>query len=117
MTPGERVQIAQEFVALADQFFATGNSMVAAELLWGAVTQVVIAIALQRREPVQDHQHRRQTIRNLARELNDDTIRRDFGVAQRLHAHFYHNDMPQDLLSSAVEKTRDLINRLLPISA
>lgn len=117
MTPGERVQIAQEFIALADQFFATGNSMVAAELLWGAVTQVVIAIALQRQEPIQDHQHGRQTIRNLASELNDETIRRDFGVAQRLHAHFYHNDMSGDLLASAVEKTRSLINRLLPLSA
>ena len=117
MTAEERIRVAGEFSTLADQFLAAGNSMVGAEMLWGAVTQVIIAIAIRRGEPIQDHQHRRQTIRNLTGELNDVTIRRDFGVAQRLHAHFYHNDMSDDILVSAVEKTRGLIDRLLPLSA
>ncbi len=91
--------------------------MVGAEMLWGAVTQIVIAIAMNRQEPIQDHQHRRATVRNLVRELGEDSIRRDFSEAQRLHAHFYHNDMPTELLSSAVAKTHALIDRLLPLSA
>lgn len=117
MTAEERVRAAQEFIAIADQFFGAGNSMVGAEMLWGAVTQIVIVIAMERQEPIQDHQHRRATVRNLARESGDESIRRDFSEAQRLHAHFYHNDMPPELLSSAVGQTRNLINRLLPLAA
>ena len=117
MTSEERVRVAGEFSALADQFFIAGNSMVGAEMLWGAVTQIIIAIAINRKEPIQDHQHRRQTIRNLTGELRDSTIRRDFGTAQRLHAHFYHNNMTPDVLDSSVQKTRSLISRLLPLAA
>ena len=117
MTAEERIRAAREFITLADHFFGAGNSMVGAEMLWGAVTQIVIVIALNRREPIQDHQHRRATVRNLASELGDSSIRRDFSEAQRLHAHFYHNDMPPELLNSAITKTRALINRLLPLAA
>ncbi len=117
MTAEERISTAREFIALADQFFGAGNSMVGAEMLWGAVTQIVIVIAMKRQEPIQDHQHRRATVRNLARESGDESIRRDFSEAQRLHTHFYHNDMPTELLSSAVGQTYALINRLLPLAA
>ena len=117
MTPEERIRAAREFVSLADQFFGAGNSMVGAEMLWGAVTQIVIVIAIDRKEAIQDHQHRRSTVRNLAIEMNDESIRRDFAEAQRLHVHFYHNDMAPELLGSAVAKTRALINRLLPLAA
>ena len=117
MTAEERLRAAREFVALADQFFGAGNSMVGAEMLWGAVTQIVIVIAMKRQEPIQDHQHRRATVRNLVRESGDGSIRRDFSEAQRLHAHFYHNDMPPELLNSAVVQTHTLINRLLPLAA
>ena len=117
MTAEERIRAAREFITLADQFFGAGNSMVGAEMLWGAVTQLVIAIGMRRQEPIQDHQHRRATVRNLARELGEDSIRRDFSEAQRLHAHFYHNDMHPELLNSAVAKTHALIDRLLPLAA
>ena len=116
MTPEERIRAAREFIALADQFFGAGNSMVDAEMLWGAVTQIVIVIAMNRQEPIQDHQHCRATVRNLARELGAESIRRDFSEAQRLHAHFYHHDMPPELLNSAVAQTHTLINRLLPLT-
>ncbi len=117
MTAEERIRAAREFIALANHFFGAGNSMVGAEMLWGAVTQIVIVIAMNRQEPIQDHQHRRATVRNLVSELGDGSIRRDFSEAQRLHAHFYHNDMPPELLNSAVAKTHTLINRLLPLTA
>ena len=117
MTAEERIRAARELIALADQFFGAGNSMVGAEMLWGAVTQIVIVIAMNRQEPIREHQHRRATVLNLARELGDASIRRDFSEAQRLHVHFYHNDMPPELLNSAVAQTRALINRLLPLAA
>ena len=116
MTAEGRINTAREFIALADQFCGAGNSMVGAEMLWGSVTQIVVVIAMRRQEPIQDHQHRRATVRNLASKSGDESIRRDFSEAQRLHAHFYHNDMPPELLISAVAQTRNLINRLLPLT-
>ena len=54
------------------------------------------------------------------RRLRDGAYRQaiaDFSEAQRLHAHFYHNDMSPELLSIAVAQTHGLINRLLPLTA
>ena len=46
MTPRERRDASLEFAARSDQEFEHGgNSMIAAELLWGAVAQAMIAIS------------------------------------------------------------------------
>ena len=117
MNPEEYVQAYREFVALAEELFAAGRSRAGGEMLFGALSQVIIAIAIQRPAPFREHQHRRRIIRELAGDCNDPTMVTDFGFAQRLHVHFYLNNMDDADFDAAVAATRALIGRLLPLAA
>jgi len=117
MTSHEYLEAYRRFSSLAEQHFSNGDHRAGAEMLYGAVIQIIIAIAINRREPFREHQHRRQTIRALAQELDSPAIAEDFGKAQRLHVHFYLNDLNSADLSDSVNVTHTLINRLLPLSA
>ena len=117
MTPENRIQQYNAFADLADELLDNGNHMAGVEMLYGALTQVIIAIAMRRRQLFREHQHRRHLIRALAVELNDPDITDAFGAAQRLHVHFYLNHLTDNYLMSSISTTRGLISRLLPLSA
>ena len=117
MTAEERVQQYGVFAALANELFDAGNNMAGAEMLYGALTQIIIAIAMRRQENYRERQHRRHVMRRLAAELDDPDITDAFGTSQRLHVHFYLNDLTDDCFQGAVATTRGLIARLLPLAA
>lgn len=117
MTAQDRIQRHNDFAQLAAQLFESGNHMAGAEMLYSALTQVIIAIAMNRQDHYREHQHRRHLIRRPAAELNDPDITDAFGTAQKLHVHFYLNHLPNDRLVAAVATTRGLIARLMPLSA
>jgi len=117
MTAEERIQQYGVFIALANELFDAGSNMAGAEMLYGALTQVIIAIAVLRQERYREHQHRRHLMRRLTTELNDPDITDAFGTSQRLHVHFYLNDLTDDCFQAAVATTRGLINRLLPLAS
>ena len=117
MTAQDRIQQHNDFAELAARLFESGNHMAGAEMLYGALTQVIIAIAIRRQDHYREHQHRRHLMRRLAAEFNDPDITDAFRTAQKLHVHFYLNDLPNAQLVGAVATTRGLINRLLPLSA
>ena len=117
MTAEERIQQSQAIARLSEELFAVGNSMAGAEMLYGALTQVIIAIAMRRQQRYREHQHRRHFMRAIATEFNDPDITDAFGTAQRLHVYLCLNDLSDNCLRSAKSTTRGLINRLLPLSA
>ena len=117
MTTRDRIQQHNDFAELAARLFESGNHMAGAEMLYGALTQVIIAIAIRRQDHYREHQHRRHLMRRLAAELNDPDITDAFGTAQKLHVHFYLNHLPNDRLAAAISTTRGLIHRLLPLYA
>lgn len=117
MTPQDRIQQCNTFAELADRLLESGEHMAGAEMLYGALTQVIIAIAVSRQAHYREHQHRRHLMRRLADELNDPDITDAFGTAQKLHVHFYLNHLTEDRRNAAIATTYGLINRLLPLSA
>ncbi len=117
MTTAECLRASTEFSILAEQHFNNGNSRAGAELLWGALSQVIIAIALQRGQRYQEHQHRRHVMRQIIAELNDPAIVEDYKDANRLHVYFYLNNLTDIKVRDAADTTRSLINRLLPLAA
>ena len=117
MNPEEYVQAYREFAALAEGLFAAGWPRAGGEMLFGALSQVIIAIAIQRQAPFREHQDRRRIIRELAGERNNPAMVTDFGFAQRLHVHFYLNDMDDGDFGAAITATRRLTGRLLPLAA
>ena len=117
MTAAGRLRMSTELSLLAEQHLVNGNNMAGAELLWGALSQVIIAIAIQRGQRYQEHQHRRHVMRQIIVELNDSAIVEDYKDANRLHVHFYLNNMTEARIRDAADTTRGLINRLLPLAA
>ena len=117
MTSAERLRTSTELSLLAEQHFVNGDDMAGAELLWGALSQVIIAIAMQRGQRYQEHQHRRHVMRQIISELNDPAIVEDYKDANRLHVHFYLDNMTDVQVRDAADTTHALINRLLPLTA
>ena len=117
MTAEEYIQAYHRFADLAERLFGEGDDRAAAEMLYGALTQIIIAVAIRRGDPFREHQHRRHTIRTLSSELNEMKVQDDFGKAQRLHVHFYLNDLADPDFANAVIAARALIVRLLPLTA
>lgn len=102
---------------MAERLFGEGDDRAGAEMLYGALSQIIIAIAVLRGEDFREHQHRRHVIRTLSRELRSQSLVDDFGKAQRLHVHFYLNDLHGPDFGNAVAATHSLVNRLLPLAA
>ena len=117
MTAAGFIRASAELEALAGQLLNAGSARAGGEMLYGALSQVIIAVAIRRGAPYREHQHRRHLIRSLARELDDPDIADAFRFAQRMHVHFYLVNMPDDRLADAVAATRGLISRLLPLAA
>ena len=116
MTIDECIEAYRRFSILSERHFANGDDRAGSEMLYGALTQIIIAIAIRRGDSFREHQHRRHTIRILARELGEQTIVDDFGKAQRLHVHFFLNDLHGVDFTNAINATRSLIHRLLPLA-
>ena len=117
MTAEEYIQAYHRFADLAQRLFGEGDERAGVEILYGALTQIIIAIAIQRGERFEEHQHRRHIIRMLTAEHGDSEITRTFGAAQRLHVHFYLNNRETTKLDKDIDDTLALINRLLPLAA
>ena len=117
MTSTERLRISTEMSLLAEHHLVNGDDMAGAELLWGALSQVIIAIAINRGQRYQEHQHRRHVMRQIIAELDDPAIVEDYKDANRLHVHFYLNNLTAMRVRDAADTTHALIGRLLPLSA
>lgn len=94
MTPAERQAASQEFARRSDQEFDhAGNTMIAAELLWGAVAQTLLAIAEVNDWPCQGHAGYFQVARRLAEQQPNVTWQSDIAAADQLHRHFYNRTL------------------------
>ena len=117
MTAEDYIQAYRRFADLSERLFGEGDDRAGAEMLYGALSQIIIAIAVLRGEAFREHRHRRHIIRTLSGELSAPSLVDDFGEAQRLHVHFYLNDLHDADFINAVAATHSLINRLLPLAS
>ena len=90
MTASERRAISVEFVQRSDQEFDSGgNTMIAAELMWGAVAHGLLAIAEINEWPCHGHRGYFEVARRLAQQQPNVTWQSDVAAADQLHGHFY----------------------------
>ena len=93
MATSERVETAKEFLDASDREFDAGDNRQASEKLWGAATQIVIAMAEERGWDYGGHQEMKRVVSRLATEYQDEFIINWFSIAEKFHANFYHNFM------------------------
>ena len=115
ITTGEHVRRALEFLEHSDREFAAGQQQQGSEKLWGAVCQVAFAVAKQRGLPHGKSSHRRRAVRELSREYDEPLIARDYGLAEKFHANFYHDFMEDDEIDDNRPMVREFVHRLIEI--
>ena len=108
----DRVRAAQGFLKAADSEFAAGDSMQASEKLWGAATQAIMAVAVERGWPYGSHTALRIAVRRLAEEYDDRSIRTGFGFAEKFHANFYHGFMDDLQIEDERPEVLDFVHRV-----
>ena len=110
MTPKDRRDTSLEFAQRSDQEFDNGgNTMIAAELLWGAVAHALIAVAAINEWPCQGHSGYFQVARRLAEQQPDIPWQSDIAAADQLHRHFYNRTLsPAELDSRRLAAQRAL---------
>jgi hypothetical protein len=117
MLTEDRVRAALAFLEAADREFAEGDAMQASEKLWGAATQAVMAVAVERDWPYGSHTALRIAVRRLSEEYNDRSIRTGFGFAEKFHANFYHGFMDDLQIEDEGPEVRDFVHRVTGLLA
>ena len=115
MLTAEHTHTAHEFQERAIREFASGNRLIASEILWGAVAHAVMAIATENGWPKGSHGAFRSAVRRLSRERNDPVLTTFFDSAEKLPENFYHNNLNPTGITLRREQAQRLIPRLLAL--
>ncbi len=111
----EHIQAAMEFLDEADQEFASGKTLKASEMLWGAVAHALIAVALQQNWPYNSHGALKGVARRLPNVPRRPQWLSEFDTAERFHINFYHGNMTDREITTRRPKVRELVARLLAL--
>jgi uncharacterized protein (UPF0332 family) len=111
----EHIQTAQDFLAASEREFAAGDLLQGSEKLWGAAAHAAIALAQQRGWPHRSHRSQKNAIERFSEENDDPLLASDFGVAEKFHRNFYHDDMEDFELAAERPKVRRFVMRALAL--
>ena len=90
----------------------SGDEQQGSEKLWGAVSQATMAVGAQRGWRSGKSAHRREIARNLAVQYGDPLIARDYSIAEKFHANFYHDFMETEQIEQDRPMIHELVQRL-----
>ena len=105
-------QMRDQYRANAEHAIEAGELRKASELLWGAVTQQLKALAATRDVIITSHRDFFDFLRQLASEIRDDTLYKDFVDLNALHKNFYDETIPPDVFPDYYAKSIEYIARL-----
>ena len=112
-TVAERVAQALEFMDQAEAEFAVGDTRQAAEKLYGAAVQAIIAASRQRGWDFQSHRANKNAARQLAEEYDDPFLSAGFTAAEKFHIHFHHGDMEDYQITADRYAVRRYVERMV----
>ncbi len=101
----------------ADQAVAKGEFRKASELLWGALTQQIKALAAKYDVVIESHREFFSFMRQLAEELKDASLYTEFAALNALHKNFYDETIPADLFPEYYARATEFIDRLGAVPA
>jgi hypothetical protein len=105
-------EIRDQYRSNAEQAIAAGELRKASELLWGAITQQLKALAATYNVAISSHRQFFDFLRQLSAELRDRTIYEDFVSLNALHKNFYDETIPSDVFPGFYDKSIQFIARL-----
>ncbi len=115
-TVQEHINLARKFLDDAEREFAAGEDLQGSEKLWGATSQSLMAVAKQRGWRSGKSNNRAEVVERLAEELQDPSLESEFGVAEKVHANFYHDFMEDPELARSRAIVNRFVNRILAMA-
>jgi hypothetical protein len=109
---GDFMETRDQYLSNAEHAIAAGEYRKASELLWGAVTQQLKALAASRNILITSHRQFFDFLRQYAAESGDRKLYEDFVTLNALHANFYDEIIPSDAFPIFYQKAIDYITRL-----
>jgi len=93
-----------------------GNAEKASEFLWGSMAQALKAVAARKGALLKSHGELRKYASELAKELEDDSILRNFRGAESLHRNFYEFGFELEDVRVLAEDLREAVAKLLRLA-
>lgn len=115
MTAQQHAQVARDFLAASDREFAAGDHLQGSEKLYGAATQVVIALCQQRGWRYKSHRAMQQAVTALTQEYGDPFIGAGFTTAERFHENFFHDNMEDYTVEANRPLVHQFVSRMLEL--
>ena len=115
MTPTERRTASQNLMARSDDEFNNGgDTMIAAELLWGAVAQQLLAAGTLQQPPKQigNHSFYGHMATELAAQDPSKQWQSEFAATDQLHRYFYHRNLKANELTSRRAAAKRLVTNV-----
>ncbi len=115
----DHIAAAETFMRAEEMLTESGMGMAAAEVIWGAVAQVIDA-ANHRSGPrhARSNRNRRRTLERLERAYRlDRELTHGFQyIVTKLHNHFYTGNLSEHELSASLEFGRRFVNLMIELS-
>ena len=112
MTTQTYQEASRRFLAQARTELDAGDLPQASEKGWGAVAQMLKAIAEQRGWDHGKHRHLSRVASRLRSETGDRDVYRFYSVANDLHGNFYEDEMSAEDIAEGLDDVQALVDRL-----
>ncbi len=116
MLATEHVQLARRFLIDADRELDAGDHFQASEKFWGAASHMVIAEMHRRGIKQSGHKAMVDIVDDIAADHKDRALADVFGVAESLHANFYHGFMEPPDVRRHRRRIHWFVNRMLELT-
>ena len=100
-------------VIQAEAELAAGDTLQAAEKMWGAVSHALKSYCAREGLRHAKYSHRRFAVRRLSEERNDLSIWEGFITAEACHASFYNDSLEDETLEACVPIIQRLVGKIL----
>jgi HEPN domain-containing protein len=114
LDPPERAEfhrgLAEKFLREAEELLAKGGYVQASEKAWGAVAQMVKAVAAEKGKELKSRGDLWRFVLEVAGE--NDKLRRLWHVANTLHQNFYEGWIPPEGVRRAVEDVKRFVGKM-----
>ncbi len=87
----------------------------AGEMLWGAISQALHAVAASRGIPLTTHKSLRHFVSSLVRERSDQDLATTFRAAESLHSDFYEVELEVEDVGALTEPIRRAVANLMSL--
>lgn len=115
MLAEDHSKTSQDFLTAARREFLTGDRLQASEKMWGAASHAVMAVCQERGWADGSHRALKNAVEQLAVEQDDPLIALGFGIAEKFHRNFYHDNMEEFELNADRPKVDDFVTRMLAL--